>query len=102
MEYRNSAWKNPELIPPSNVRRIRLKPAHGCIPYGESKQTVTKRKTVCRACGQAMLKGEPRITFMWDFKGCGCRASSSALIQSLTSCYRQNHGTHLRVDTSSR
>jgi hypothetical protein len=71
MEYRKNAWKTPELISTWNVRRIRLKPAHGGVPHGESKQTVAKRKTICRACGQAMLKGEPRITFMWDFKGCG-------------------------------
>ncbi len=71
MEYRADAWKNPELISMWNVKRIRLNPAGGGVPYGQSEHTVAKRKTVCRACGQAILKGEPRITFMWDFKGCG-------------------------------
>jgi hypothetical protein len=36
MEYRKSAWKTPELISAWNVRGIRLKPAHGGVPYDDN------------------------------------------------------------------
>lgn len=99
MEYRKNAWKDPELIPTWSVRRIRLKSAHGGIPYGESKQTVTKRKTVCRACGQAMLKGEPRITFMWDFKGCGSWTAQEVHIHTHDCTHTLIPGEQQRIDS---
>ncbi len=70
MEYRKNAWKAPALLAAWEVARVRTDPRHA-VEYGDSEVTVAKRKTTCRACGQPIQKGERRITFYWDFNGCG-------------------------------
>ena len=76
-----------------------MRPAHGGIPYCESKQTVTQRKTICRACGQTMLKGEPLITFMWDFKGCGSWTAQEVHIHTHDCTNTLMPGEQQRIDS---
>lgn len=70
MEYRKDAWKNPELLSSWEVEGVRTNPRY-TVQYGTLEETIAKRKTTCRACGGSIFKGEYRLTFFWDFKGCG-------------------------------
>lgn len=58
-----------ELLRQDQVRKIRINP--GSVPYGTVEHSTAKRKCRCRACGEVMCKGDPRITFQWDFRGSG-------------------------------
>jgi len=71
MEYRKDAWKKPKLLSSWEVEGVRSNPHH-VVQYGDVPSVTTaKRRSICRACGQSIIKGEQRLSFFWDFTGCG-------------------------------
>jgi len=64
-----NAWKHGRLLESYEVLQVHTKP--DLIAYGQVEHTVAKRRCLCRACGEFIFQGEARITFFWDFNGCG-------------------------------
>lgn len=56
-----------ELLSPYQIEQVRAKR----VDYGDVFRDVAKRKAYCRCCDGWIKKGEPILSFYWDFHGCG-------------------------------
>ena len=63
------------------VRDAARRGVHGPVQYGAPPAVVVASgRSTCRACGQRIAKGEPQVSFMWDFNGCGSWTATTAAL----------------------
>jgi hypothetical protein len=53
---------------------------HNIIEYGGLDRKVATGRAICRSCGQKIQKGEPALTFGWDFQGSGSYTAAEVQI----------------------